>query len=274
MAVRASCSADPSLVRAPDANSRGLDGSIRPWKWTISRSSHAADMAPSERRVDRGSRQAAELRRRLGAELREARIKAGLSQRQVAASTGVSGSFVSRVERAQLINVSMESLARHFAVLGMRLSARPYPEGPPLRDIAHTRLLSRFRARLPSSIRLRTEVPLAFDRDLRAFDRDLRAFDRDLRAWDGELVTDAGTCKLEAETALYDLQATDRRISLKMADDHVDVVVLLVADTQRNRSVLREFGALLENRYPIGTRGILGALQAGRLPERSGIVIL
>ena len=77
-----------------------------------------------------------------------------------------------------------------FAVLGMRLSARPYPEGPPLRDAGHARLLSRFAACLPSTVRMRTEVPL-------------RAHG-DLRAWDAEVAVADGTCKVEAETVLYD----------------------------------------------------------------------
>ena len=70
-----------------------------------------------------------------------------------------------------------------------------------------------------------------------------------------------------------DLQATERKIALKMADDQVDVVILLVADTPRNRRVLREFRELIATRFPLDTRAIMRQLRAGRLPERSGVVV-
>jgi hypothetical protein len=107
---------------------------------------------------------------------------------------------------------------------------------------------------------MRTEVPL-------------RAAG-DLRAWDAELRIGDGSCKLEAETVLYVLQALDRRISRKMEDDRVDRVLLLVASTQRNRRVLREFHTLIADRYPLGTRAVLAALSGGHIPASSGVVVL
>ena len=147
-----------------------------------------------------------------------------------------------------------------FAVLGMRLSARPYPAGPPLRDAAHARLLARFKAQLPRTIRMRTEVPLRVEGDP--------------RAWDAELAQGDDTCKLEAETALRDLQAVDRRVARKLEDDGAERVILLVADTHRNRRVLREFGDLISARYRLDTRAILRQLRSGRLPSASGVCIL
>ena len=155
----------------------------------------------------------------------------------------------------------MRTLVTIFTVLGMRLSAKPYPDGPPLRDAAHARLLARFRARLATSIRMRLEVPLGLEGDL--------------RAWDGELATaDGDTCKLEAETVIADLQATDRRIARKLRDAGADRVILLVADTKGNRRVMREFGDLLAERYPLRTRVILRRLRTGQLPEASGVCML
>jgi hypothetical protein len=149
--------------------------------------------------------------------------------------------------------------ARLFAVLGMRLSARPYPEGTGLRDEGSARLLARFQRDLPAVITLRTEVKV--DRP------------GDLRAWDGELEAAHSSCKLEAEMALYDFQAQVRRIMAKMAGDAIEVVILLIADTHRNRRVLREFRELLRVSFPLDTRAVMARLRAGRLPERSGIVI-
>jgi transcriptional regulator with XRE-family HTH domain len=80
--------------------------------------------------------------------MRDARLSAGVSQRQLGAAVGVSGTHVARLERAEVAGASVQLFARLFAVLGMRLSARPYPEGPPLRDVAHARLLTRFQRRV------------------------------------------------------------------------------------------------------------------------------
>ena len=80
--------------------------------------------------------------------------------------------------------------------------------------------------------------------------------------------------KLEAETVLHDLQALDRRIARKMKDDGVDRVVLLVADTRRNRRVIREFQALIRERYPLSTREVMTALSSGRLPRASGYAVI
>lgn len=202
----------------------------------VSDSAHHGGMPPTQRRSVRGRIHGRRLLAKLGEELRTARFVAGLSQAEVGRAVGVSGSTVSRVERALLPEVSLVLLATLFAVLGQNLSARPYPDGPPIRDVAHARLIARFRARLPGMIALRTEVPIRI---------------KDLRAWDGELRLGADSVRLEAETVLHDIQALDRRVALKMADDGADTVLLIVADTKRNRRILREFRELLRGRYPL-----------------------
>jgi transcriptional regulator with XRE-family HTH domain len=211
------------------------------------------------RRQDLGKHQADRSIRQLAEELRTARLTAGLSLRDVADSSGLSASQVCRLEHGRSPATSLRTLSIVFAVLGMRLSARPFPEGSPIRDAAHARLLTRFKADLPPTVKLRTEVPLRYVQDL--------------RAWDGELEAHDGTCKLEAETVLYDIQAQERRIALKMADDHVDRVILLVADTHRNRRVLREFRELIAARFPLDTRVVMRQLRAGGLPQDSGVVL-
>ena len=211
-------------------------------------------------RRELGLRQATAIRARLADEPREARVASGVSLDAVARASGLSATQIRRIERGEVRGVSVASLCILFAVVGMRLSARPYPAGPPLRDAAHARLLARFKAQLHAAIRMRTEVPLQIEGDL--------------RAWDAELVLGNDTCKLEAETALRDLQAVDRRVASKLADDGADRVILLVSDTHRNRRVLREFGDLVSARYPLGTRAVLHELRGGRLPSTSGVCIL
>lgn len=212
------------------------------------------------RRIDRGHHHADRTLRRLGEEVRTARLTAGWSLRELARQCGYSRGHLSRIERGEAAEVALRTLEVVFATLAMELSSRPFPQGPPIRDAAHARLLSRFRARLAPTIRLRTEVPLRGDRER--------------RAWDAELAVGDDTCKLEAETTLYDLQAIDRRIARKMEADDVARVVLLVADTRRNRGVIREFERLLSDRYRLGTREVMAGLAAGRLPRASGLVVL
>jgi transcriptional regulator with XRE-family HTH domain len=216
-------------------------------------------MATRQRPVDRGRSRATHLRIELGRELRQARVASGLSQQAVASAAGSHPSQVSRLERALVVDASVRSYAVLFAILGMRLGARAHPDGDPLRDAAQARLLERFRKDLPPHARLLIEVPLGI------------ASDR--RAWDALLVLGGEECPVEAETALRDLQATDRRIALKLADSGRTRVILLVADTAANRAVLRAHRELLRVRYPLDGRAILGAIRAGRCPDASGILV-
>ena len=105
------------------------------------------------RRRDLGVHRADLCLRQVADELRAARLSAGLSLRSVGEAAGISPSQLSRLEHAVAPQVSVRMLSVLFAVLGMRLSVRPYPEGTPLRDAAHARLLARFRAGLPPSVR-------------------------------------------------------------------------------------------------------------------------
>ena len=78
----------------------------------------------------------------------------------------------------------------------------------------------------------------------------------------------------EAETRLYDVQAQVRRILAKFADGRVDRVILVLADTRHNRTVLREARELLRSDFPLDTRAVMTALRAGRDPGANGIVLL
>jgi transcriptional regulator with XRE-family HTH domain len=212
-----------------------------------------------ERRVDRGARIAMLLHRHLGQEIRDLRRSSGPSQRRLADELGMSHAVISRLETGESAT-TLETYARLFAVLGSRLSIKVYPEASPLRDEAHLRLMERLRSLLHGAIRVRTEVPLGLPDDL--------------RAWDMELSIGTEAAKVEAETVLDDLQALERRIALKAQDGNTDLVLLLVADTDRNRRVLRAHRETLRARFPLDTREALGHLRAGRLPPASAIILL
>jgi hypothetical protein len=146
------------------------------------------------------------------------------------------------------------------AAVGLRLSVKTYPDGDPARDTAHLKLAERFRRRLPRGAVWRTEVPLPIPGDR--------------RAWDGVAIVVERSAGCELETRLGDIQALERRIALKQRDGDVDVVILVVADTRRNREMLELHRDGLRELLPLDSRQVLASLRNGRLPDRSGIVLL
>jgi transcriptional regulator with XRE-family HTH domain len=217
-------------------------------------------MATRERRMDRGREQAARVIRTAAAEIRQARRGSGLSIRAVASSVGMSESTFGRLERSELPNATVAQLATACAAVGLRFSARVYPDGDPIRDAGQLQLLERFRGQLPDSVAWRTEVPVPILGDL--------------RAWDGQCRFGRTVVGVEAETRLADIQTLDRRIGLKARDANVAIVILLVADTVTNRRRLVEHREALRASFPLDTRAVLGAVRAGRPPAASGIAVL
>lgn len=217
-------------------------------------------MATSQRRRDRGRDQAERISRQLGAEIRLTRRGAGVSIRVAALSVGLSETTFGRIERGRLRHVSVDQLALASAAIGLRLTCRAYPDGDPVRDEAHTRLLQRFRDALPPRTSWRPEVPLPLAGDQ--------------RAWDAQAVFDRTVVGIEAEMRLFDLQALDRRIGLKRRDGGIAIVILLVADTHGNRRHLDEHREVLRPSFPLDSRAILAAVRAGIPPKASGIVVL
>jgi hypothetical protein len=78
---------------------------------------------------------------------------------------------------------------------------------------------------------------------------------------------------VEAETVLADAQALERRLALKLRDSGFEDMILLVADTARNRRALRAAPAAF-GRFGLPARRVLAALAAGQQPGGSGIVLL
>jgi transcriptional regulator with XRE-family HTH domain len=217
-------------------------------------------MATSERRFDRGRDQASRIKRSTGTDIRLTRRGAGLSLKATAESVGLSESTFSRLERGRLTNVTVDQLALACSAVGLKFTGRAYPDGDPVRDAGHTRLLMRLRTVLDPRARWRTEVPMPIPGDL--------------RAWDAQIQLGGAVVAVEAEMRVGDLQALERRIALKCRDGGLELVILVVADTRGNRHVLREHREALRARFPLDTRAVLKALREGRLPEASGIVVL
>ena len=220
---------------------------------------HDAWMPTFERAAARSARMARVEGRRTGEQLRIARIAAGLSQRALGSMVGISHMSVGRMERGESHRITIDRVASLAAVLGLDLRIGLFPAGSPVRDAAHLALIGRLRSRVSPNLRWRTEVPLPLPGDLRSAD----------------VVIDGGSVDafVEAETRLGDLQAMERKIRLKQRDLGIRRVILLVADTRHNRSVLEAHPDLLE-RFPVSTRACLLALRAGHDPGGDALVLL
>lgn len=198
--------------------------------------------------------------RRIGEDLRLARTGRALSIATVAAAVGLSTAEVSRIERSRAPKVPMITLARLAGAVGLDLVARLYPGGPPIRDAPQISLLGDFAALLPGSLRWDVEVPMPIAGDQ--------------RAWDGMVRGSDWRFGVEAESSPRDGQALIRRLRLKLRDDQVDGVILLVRDTRQTRLFLREAEPELAALLPLSSRGVLGALRRGARPLDNGIVIV
>jgi transcriptional regulator with XRE-family HTH domain len=220
-------------------------------------------MPDRERAADRGSRLARRDLAAVGADLRTARIMAGKTLEDVGRAVGMSYSNVGRIERSALASVTVTQLAKVGAVVGLDVRVRAYPSPTPLRDAGQIALFDRLRVRLAPTLVIRTEVPLQIEGDLRAWDAVIFGFE-----------PAADPLHAEGETRLYDAQAQLRRIALKARDSGVDTVLLVIADTPRNRAAVRAAGSMIIEGFPISPRAALSALAAGRHPGGSAVLFI
>jgi len=196
----------------------------------------------------------------IGTEIRVARLDAGVSIDDAGSAVGLRRSTFGRIERGELAHVSVYQLSLACAAVGLDLVVRAYPDGDAIRDVAHAGLLERAHRRLPEGAPWRTEVPLPIDGDR--------------RAWDAITILQRIRIAFEAETRLGDLQALNRRIELKRRDGGIDIVILVVADTRHNRLVLAAHRESLRAAFPLDGRAVLAALNEGRPPHSSGIIVI
>jgi transcriptional regulator with XRE-family HTH domain len=213
-------------------------------------------MPTRETALQRAARRTMMLLRRVGEELRIARVGHGMSTRHVARLVGISHTQVLRIERGLAPHVDVELFSRLAAVLGSQLSMSIHPMTAPVRDASHVALIREFQGRLHRSIQWRTEVPMPIPGDLRSADMTIQG-----EAFDGIV---------EAETRLDDVQAVERRLRTKQRDLVATRAILLVLDTRHNRAVINDVPEL-RRQFPVGTRACLAALARGEDPEGTAL---
>ena len=186
-----------------------------------------------------------------------------MSQSILGNAVGLSQPQISRIERAQLRNLSVLDASRTASVLGLDLFVRVYPGGAPLRDAAHAVRLRRFMSHVGPPLRYRLDVPLPQRPDQPP----------ELRAWDAVISGHGKRTAIELEIRLRDAQATIRRHGMKRRDDPVDGFLLVLADTRTNRRIYAENADLWPDVPRLSTSPVLAAVQAGDHPP-SGIVFI
>jgi transcriptional regulator with XRE-family HTH domain len=208
--------------------------------------------------IARARRIAAEDEARVIADLVRQRQSVGLSREEVGRRCGLTRSAVERLEHRKR-RTTLDEIACLGAAVGLDVRLRAYPAGDAIRDAGQQRLLERLRRELHPSLGWRTEVPLPIEGDL--------------RAWDAVITGRSWSIAVEAETVLVDIQAVERRLELKRRDGVPDHLILLVAETPRNRAAVAAAPAAFAF-LPSRTREILRALRRADPPDAGGIVIL
>ena len=216
-------------------------------------------MAARSDPVDEGARISARVMSSVADELRDARLAHGLSQTQVGRAVGVRRVRISAVERRIVKAMTIDQVARHSAVLGLKLSVKLYPVGAAIRDVVQIKYINGFVARVGRAWNVGLDVPIPIPGDLRAVD-----------------VVLEGVCAIAVEviTRLRDIQSELRAAQVKQRDLGADRLVIVLAATHANRKALADARPSLEAAFDLDSQRTLRMLAAGMDPGRDAIVLL
>ncbi|HTE65208.1 MAG TPA: helix-turn-helix transcriptional regulator [Candidatus Binatia bacterium] len=201
---------------------------------------------------------------RFGAELRIARVTAGLSQEQLARAAGLGQTAVSRVERGDH-RASLEVRCRLAAACGYEIGWRLYPVATVrLRDSGQLALAQAISAAAHASWTVTLEAPIA-PGDPRAADMLLAGRDEVLH--------------IEIERALVDAQAQLRSAQLKrqgLAEREPLPIRLVIAvpDSRVARERLEPARELMLRSFPSSPRKVWAAIRDGSPLGGDGILLV
>jgi hypothetical protein len=217
------------------------------------------------RPLDRGTAKGRSLVQQLCRELEDARLDRGLSYAALGQTLGITGQQVGRICSGRSRELTVVRIAQLYALVGLDLSARGFPNGQPIRDAGHVALLGRFQTRLGPGVRWRSEVPIG--------GASVEG-PRDFRAWDAVVSGVGWAIGVEAETHVRDLQALERRLALKQRDSGTSLVILVLADTRHHRELIAGAGIALRSAFPTSARAALWSLRRSEPPGSSAVVLL
>jgi len=99
------------------------------------------------------------------------------------------------------------------------------------------------------------------------------AGDGERRAWDAVIGGAGWRIAVEAETVIEDVQALERRLALKRRDGGIEQVILLIAETRRNRRAVAAAPSAFAD-LDRDARAILHALKKGADPGANALLFL
>ena len=217
-------------------------------------------MATRRTAIDEAGRQGRRHLDEVLRDLRDARLAAGLSQREVARALRVSRQQVTRWERGASAKYLVQ-LARWGATVGLDVSVRAFAGGSPLRDAGQLRVLGRVRAAIGERWKWRTEVPVS-------------SHPLERRAFDAVISAGGVHIGLEIITRLTDAQAQSRAALLKQEAAGLPILVLVLAESRRDRLALAAALPTLELSFPTRPRAVLTSLRVGEPPAANGIFLV
>lgn len=221
----------------------------------------AAHDARVVRRSNSGGARARDQARRIGDEVRLARVSCALTVKDVARRAGVSWSTASRIEMGDP-GVSIRTLCAVTEAVALDIVVRAYPgRSLSLRDTGQLEIAERL-CRLPDSS-WQPALELAVGDHGEAIDAVFFGAREIVAA--------------EIERLATDWQAQYRRADQKrrtLAARHARPVrlVMVVEDTRRNRAALWPHLAVIRTALPAGSREVMAAFKSGRPIERDGLL--
>jgi transcriptional regulator with XRE-family HTH domain len=205
------------------------------------------------------------LAKRIGRELRLARLASGMTQRRVATLTGSSQSAISRMELG-VLPLDFELACRMAAVVGHEVGLGLYPaHGSSLRDRGQLGVAQQIVGELHPSWRAALEVGVGSGRDRRAVDLVLSRPE--------ELVA----CEIERWLVDFGAQLRAhqlKREALAASEDRPVRLLLVVRDTDHNHGAIREHRQLLQRSGFTGGRHIWRCLREGRPLGADGLMFV
>jgi transcriptional regulator with XRE-family HTH domain len=196
----------------------------------------------------------------IGQEVLLARANLALTRRQAARLARVSPQTQDRVERGDP-SVAIDTACRVASGVGLKLWAKAFPASDPsLRDTGQLRIAECLKGVAHARYTVALELALS---NGRSADEVFFGPNEILHA--------------EIERRLADWQHQHRRANAKrdeLAAAHQRPVrlVIVVEDTERNRSVAREHASLIGSMLPAGSREVARSLRSGEPLGKDGIL--